>query len=117
MLVTVHERAGARIVECTEAIARPADALALVAACIENASLRLLIESRWLPPQFFELRTQFAGEFLQKLENYHIRLAAIIPPAPAHGERFREFLLEARKGRSLRVFEERREAEDWLASA
>jgi Domain of unknown function (DUF4180) len=116
MQVELIERDGVRIVECVGPIARVGDALELVAACVERDATRVLLESRHLPPAFFELRSGFAGELLQKLQNYRLRLAGVFPQDADYGERFREFLLEARRGRSFRVFAARAEAEAWLAS-
>lgn len=115
MEVRLLERDGARIVECVSAIRRSQDALELIAAGFEQGSTRLLLESDRLPAAFFELRSGFAGEFLQKLQNYRMRLACVLPAEDAHGERFREFLSEARRGRSFRAFASRADAEAWLA--
>jgi hypothetical protein len=108
---------GVRVVEWLDPITGTGDALALVAACFEHDARAVLLEDHVLPPAFFELRTGFAGEFLQKLENYQIRLAAVFPSERAYAERFREFLAEARNGRRFRSFERRAEAESWLAGA
>jgi hypothetical protein len=112
----VLEREGSRIVEWVGAIDRVDDALDLVSACFENNSRRLLLDSSHLPAAFFDLRTRFAGEFLQKFENYQIRLAGLFAADHAYGERFSEFLSEARRGRSFRAFFARADAEAWLAS-
>lgn len=109
------ELAGACAVECVEPIARPDDALELVSGCMEHGAHGALVESHNLPPEFFELRTGFAGEFLQKLVNYGVRLAGVFPSEADYSERFREFLREARRGRSFRAFSERADAEAWLA--
>jgi hypothetical protein len=114
MRVSVIERNGVRIVVCAEPLARVEDALGLVTACIENEA-SLLLEASDLPPAFFELRSGFAGELLQKLQNYRIRLAGVFPPDAAHGPRFAEFVSEARRGRGFRVFAERADALAWLA--
>jgi hypothetical protein len=116
MKTKLHDHGGVRIVECDAAIERADDALALVTACFENDATRVLLEARQLPAAFFELRTRFAGEFVQKLQNYGIRLAAVLPAPEAHGERFAEFVAEARRGRGFRTFELRADAEAWLAS-
>lgn len=115
MRLHTFERNGARILECAEAIGA-ADSLDLVVACLENDSTRLLVESRHLPPEFFDLKTGFAGELLQKIQNYGIRLAGVFPSEAGYGERFRELLREARRGRGFRAFAAREDAEIWLAS-
>jgi PadR family transcriptional regulator AphA len=114
MQVKVLEREGECIVEGVDITDRLDEILDLVAACFEHDSACLLIESRNLPPAFFDLRSGFAGELVQKLQNYHIRLAGVFPSEDAYDERFREFLLEARRGQSFRVFEVRGDAETWL---
>lgn len=116
MKIRVSELAGVRILECVEQITRVDDALSLIAASVEHASHRLLVDSRRLPEAFFELRSLFAGELIQKFQNYHIRLAVIFDPEAKHTERFEEFLLEARRGRSFRAFTHRGDAEAWLSS-
>lgn len=116
MRVESFEKDGARILECVEPIARAAEALDLVSTCFEQRSQRVLIESRNLPAEFFDLRSGFAGEFVQKLVNYSIRLAAVFPSEAGYGQRFREFLLEAKRGRDFRAFSDRAGAEAWLAS-
>lgn len=114
MQVTIVEKDGRRIFECAGRINRPADVLDLVSA----GTNEVLVEARHLPPEFFDLRTGFAGELLQKLENYHLRVAAVFPSDEGYTERFREFLREARqRGRTFRVFAARDEAERWLAGA
>jgi len=116
MRVEVFDRDGVRVVECVDSITHAADALGLVTACIENDSTRLLLESRHLPAEFFDLRSGFAGELLQKLQNYRIRLAGVFPSEREYGERFSEFLSEAKRGRSFRAFAVRADAEAWLVS-
>jgi uncharacterized protein DUF4180 len=114
MQLQVLDRHGVRIVECVDAIGSVGDALDLIAACMERHATRLLLESRNLPLAFFDLRSGFAGEFVQKLQNYHIRLAGVFPSDLGYSERFCEFLSEAKRGRSFRVFAARSEAEAWL---
>lgn len=115
MKVELVERNGMRLLECVEPIARAAEALDLVSSCIEHRSRCVLVESRHLPPEFFDLRSGFAGEFVQKLVNYNVQLAGVFPSEEGYSERFREFLLEAKRGRAFRAFANRADAEAWLA--
>jgi hypothetical protein len=101
--------------ECEIDISRVDDALELVTACIEQQTGKLLIEADRLPDDFFDLKTRFAGEFIQKLQNYRVRLAIVVPPDADHGERFAEFVREARTGSGFRVFDDRAGAEAWLS--
>lgn len=96
-----------------EDAARPAGA---VVSCIERGARALLFDRDVLPPQFFDLSTGVAGELVQKLANYGIRMAAVVPDLSPHSPRFREFAREAATGRSFRFFPTRREAVAWLES-
>jgi hypothetical protein len=99
--------------ECAGPIRKPTDVLEWVA----SGSAALLVEADRLPPEFFDLRTGFAGELLQKIENYGLRVAAVFPSEEGYTARFREFLLEARRGSRFRAFAARGDAERWLAGA
>ena len=93
------------------------DALRLVEASYERQARAFLLDGGLLPAEFFDLRTRFAGEFVQKVVNYGLRVAAVFPPDADHGERFREFVGELRGGHAFRTFDTRAEAEAWLASS
>ena len=94
----------------------PRDPAALVAQCIESGSRSLLLDEHALAPEFFDLSTGFAGELLQKLATYRIRLAAVVPDPSAHSMRFQEFAREANGGRQVGFFRSRQSAIDWLLS-
>ena len=93
---------------------RASEILELVAACLENGTDRLLLHAQNLSGDFYRLRTGLAGDVLQKLANYHIRVAAVIPPDLIGQGRFREMVLEANRGNQFRVFPDRELAEEWL---
>jgi hypothetical protein len=96
--------------------ARPIDPVAAVIGCIEHGGRALLLDAGALPAAFFDLRTGVAGDVVQKLVNYGVRMAAVVPDLGAHPERFREFAREANAGRQFRFFATRSEAVDWLAA-
>jgi RNA polymerase sigma factor (sigma-70 family) len=98
-----------RILECLEPIATTGDALGLVSACIEHDATRLLLEDRHLPPAFFDLRTGFAGEFVQKLVNYRMQLAVVFSDVAKHGSASSSSCWR-RGGRGFRAFDDRERA-------
>ena len=102
--------------EWSQPIEKVDDALRLVEASYERQTSAFLIEARLLPAEFFELRTRFAGDFVQKLVNYGLRVALVAPNAASHGERFAEFAAELVRNPVVPIFAERSEAEAWLAA-
>ncbi|MBV8659114.1 MAG: DUF4180 domain-containing protein [Burkholderiales bacterium] len=104
------------IVERTAPIMDFREAADLIAACIERDTDRLLLDTPVLPQAFFELHTRFAGELLQKLQNYRLRTAIVISPDGHYSDRFKEYLLEAKKARYSRLFTARAEALAWLTA-
>jgi hypothetical protein len=111
METTIIEREGARILVCAEPFRKASDVLELVGADARG----VVASAEHFPAEFFDLKTGFAGELLQKLENYGVRLAAVFAGDDAYSERFREFLREARsRGSTFRVFSTRADAERWL---
>jgi hypothetical protein len=92
----------------------PADPIRAVIRCIEHGATALLFGRGALPPAFFDLSTGMAGEVAQKLANYGIRMAGVVPELAAHSARFHEFAREANKGRQLHFAATREAAVDWL---
>ncbi len=67
-------RKACRLAEKGVVIATAQDALALVA---ESGCDRVILARENLHPEFFELRTGLAGEVLQKLVIYGVRVAVV----------------------------------------
>ncbi len=93
-----------------------ADPVAALVRCIEHGARALLLDADALPPAFFDLRTGMAGELVQKLTNYGVRMAAVVPDLSVRPPRFREFVREANAGKLFRFFATREEAVGWLES-
>jgi len=102
------------MLECASPIERGADALDIVSASFEHHAPRLLLDENVLPDAFFDLKTGFAGEFVQKLINYRITTAAVFRGEREYSARFREYIDEARNGRQFKVFSDRADALQWL---
>jgi hypothetical protein len=67
-----------------------------------------------LAPEFFDLRSGLAGELFQKLTNYRLRAAIVLPSPEAHGDRIRELAYEHRSHDAIRFVPSREEADAWL---
>jgi hypothetical protein len=94
-------------------IRMPKDIPDALSASIENGGL--VLDEKDLGAEFFDLRTGFAGDVLQKFTNYRARLAIVVADASAYGSRFSELVYEHRANRSVRFFSTGQLARQWLA--
>jgi hypothetical protein len=118
--VDIHEAHGVRIVEgrpgqsCLTTIA---ETTLLIARCFEADTDLLLLYPHNLTPNFFDLSSREAGEILQKLQNYHIRLAVVCPPDSVQmSRRFGDLLAELHGGKDFQIFATRDAAWAWLSA-
>ena len=87
----------------------------VIEACYSEGASAALLYATNLTPGFFDLSSGEAGEILQKLRNYHIRLAVVYAPGSVvFTKRFSELMLDERRGTDFGVFETRADALDWL---
>lgn len=98
-------------------IARAQDAARLVEACFEHGAHMLLLHAENLPDRFFDLSSGEAGEVLQKLRNYRIRLAVVRSDARPQSRLFGELLADEGRGSYFRLLDTPEAARAWLASA
>ncbi len=92
------------------------DPAGVVRACIESGGHRLLMDADALPPAFFDLSTRLAGDLVQRLTLYGLRMACVVPDPTAHSRPFQDFAREANAGRTFRFFPDRALAVAWLTS-
>jgi hypothetical protein len=85
-----------------------------VRAGIESGARRILADDGALPPAFFDLSTGVAGGIVQRLTQYEIRMATVVPDVSAHSGPFQDFAREANHGRWFRFFPDRGQALAWL---
>ena len=76
----------------------------------------LIIAEASMCPEFFDLRTGFAGDLLQRFVNYRAKIAILVADPRAHGERFAELAYEHRSHPVARFFGSEAEARRWLAN-
>lgn len=87
----------------------------LIEACWYHEVDAVVLYASNLTPHFFDLSSGEAGNILQKLQTYRIRLAVICPPGTVtFSSRFHELLAEVKRGRAFGVFPSRPEALAWL---
>lgn len=57
----------------------------------------LILEEKQLHPDFFDLKTKFAGELLQKFSNYKVRLAIVGDFSQYESKSMKDFIYESNK--------------------
>ncbi len=60
-----------------------------------NGSTGIIIHGDTLHPDFFDLKTKFAGEILQKFSNYRMKLAVIGDFSDVSSKSLRDFIRES----------------------
>ena len=96
-------------------LVRASDAARVIEACLSYGATAVLLYAANLPMGFFDISTGEAGELLQKLRTYHIRLAVVCPPGEfAFSSRFNEMLNDEARGTHFGWFAQRADALAWL---
>jgi hypothetical protein len=117
----ISDEGGVRMVEGLldrTLVNRAQDGNWLIEACAEAETDALLLHPANLPPAFFDLSSREAGEILQKLRNYGLRLALVCEPESVRfSSRFGEALAEERDRGWFGVFDTRADAVAWLAAS
>ncbi len=91
------------------------DAARVIEACFSYGSQTVLLYAANLPMGFFDISTGEAGELLQKLRNYHIRLAVACPPGEfTFSSRFNEMIADEARGTHFGWFAQRAGALAWM---
>lgn len=116
----VIEHNGTKVVEAVAdgaSILVGNNVLDAIVACGENETDRLLAHAASLPTRFFDLKSGEAGEILQKLRTYRIRLALVGGLADAAASRrFSEMMIEENRQRWFHMFATPDAAFAWLAN-
>src|SRR5882672_10199142 len=89
------------------------DISAALSASVERGGL--VIDEKDLSPDFFDLKTGFAGQVLQKFVSSRTKLAVIVRDASVHGGRFGELMNEHRIHPTVRFFTAEQTARQWLS--
>jgi Domain of unknown function (DUF4180) len=119
--LTLIEEAGAAAMEGRPGeplLARVDDANRIVEACFGTGVSAALLYAENLTGAFFDLSSGEAGAILQKLRNYHIRLAVVRSPGSGGvSTKFHEMVAEERRHPFFGLFETRGAALEWLAES
>lgn len=73
------------------------DALDLMAECRYRGAESIILNQENINPQFFNLKTGFAGDVLQKFSNYRMRLAIVGDFSKFTSKSLKDFIFESNK--------------------
>jgi hypothetical protein len=97
----------------------PSEAMEVVGEALANSAEWVVIPVSRLAPEFFDLRTGAAGELLQKLTNYNLRLAVVgdLSQRIAESHSLRGLVLESNRGQRVWFVETKAELDQRLQIA
>ena len=93
----------------------PNDIIDILGTCFEHHTRSVLLYAENLTPNFFDLSSGEAGAILQKLRNYHIKLAIVAPPDLHQSTLFPDMLREESQSGYLTISPDKPSAELWLS--
>jgi hypothetical protein len=102
MQITTHTKNELQIAELVSdgiLIETPEDGSQLIADLYYQGFDLIIIQAAQLSPSFFDLKTGLAGEVLQKVSNWRIRLAIVGDFSGISSNSIRDFIFESNKGR------------------
>lgn len=73
------------------------DALNLMAECDDRGARLIVLHEKNITPEFFNLKSGFAGEILQKFVTYQVRLTIIGNFSKYASKTFQDFVRESNK--------------------
>lgn len=82
-------------------IAEVGDILDLIAEIGQHGCNAMIINESSLNKDFFDLKTRFAGEILQKFSNYRVQLAITGNFSKYPGKSLRDFIRECNRGNQI----------------
>ncbi|HNQ69671.1 MAG TPA: DUF4180 domain-containing protein [Bacillota bacterium] len=80
----------------------------------ETGCNHIVLNKSAICEDFFDLKTRFAGEVLQKFINYHIRIAIVGDFSVYSSKSLKDFIYESNKGRNIFFLPDEEQAIDKL---
>jgi len=97
-------------------LSMPGDANRIIEACFSQHTRNALLYAPNMTEGFFDVSSGQAGDILQRLRNYRIRLCVVCPPGSVRfSSRFDALMNDERRHGFFAVFESRDDAVRWLA--
>jgi hypothetical protein len=116
--ISFHTVNNKRIAEVTDKCLIISDtevALDLMVNISYDDCSRIILYEDNLHPDFFRLSTGLAGEILQKVSNYRLKLAIVFDQTKYKSRSLRDFVYECNKGNQVFFVKDREEALERLS--
>jgi hypothetical protein len=104
MNVRIHEVQGKKVAEMLSdgiIIRNTRDAVDLIGQMLSRGLKQLILHERNVAPEFFQLGTGIAGEVLQKLTNYQIKVAFVGQFDGFKSKSLQAFIVESNRGNQV----------------
>ncbi len=105
-LIEIHGNAILLAADVGPVIGSENDALDLIGEALGARASLIVVPVARLAPAFFSLKSGLAGAILQKITNYHMRIAVLgeVPAEALRSQPLRDFITESnRRGQTLFV--------------
>ena len=110
----IIEKTNKKYIEIKQPFTCESDVLDVIGICISNDIKLLVLREEVFTEDFINLKLGLAGMVLQKFMNYHIKVSATIEDEKKIQGRFEELLNELNMANDFRVFNNMRDAENWI---
>lgn len=98
MNIEITQYQGQTLAEVTGAsIQNAQEALEILINCAYGGAEKIIIHADQLMPDFFDLKSGIAGEILQKVSTYQLRLAIVGDFSQYSSKSLRDFIFESNK--------------------
>ena len=98
MNIELTQHQGQTLAEVTgPPIQNPQEALETLINCAYQGTEKIIIHADQLMPDFFDLKTGIAGEILQKVSTYQLRLAIVGDFSQYSSKSLQDFIFESNK--------------------
>ena len=98
MQIEITQHRGHTLAEVTSTpIQNPQEALEILINCAYQGAEKIIIHADQLMPDFFDLKTGIAGEILQKVSTYQLRLAIVGDFSQYNSKSLQDFIFESNK--------------------
>jgi len=91
----------AELVSDTTVINNVQDAVDLLGNVSYLGGNKVIVNQQQLTPEFFDLKTQIAGEILQKFSNYRMKMAIVGNFSEVNSKSLHDFIYESNKGGNI----------------